>query len=346
MLFQCLTGQNLSTICNLTSDFSRADGYTSGETNVLITRGSKPRRGPNRSEMDLTFAGNGPRESDDLRDDFSSPFGLYLIAEELCRRARTFAASHALLVGFSHHNRSRSDGGLGFRSPGESCLKNWKGWLPDDVPQRVDSRRLRRTFLELHQRPVAQTKETLADTYLLRDPGALEDNQHVVGRVLSSEVDRIQIAAVASVITDEDICDAATDSLLVAAKFGITEEQLQMTLDGRLDTVATACIDNADGPYTLPGKPCTASFLLCLGCPNARSEPRHIPIQALLYQRISERRMELSNDEWDQTYGSAAEQLEDLLRQQGVVPAEAAALATVQDSELIEALLDGKLDLL
>ncbi|MFN3925354.1 MAG: hypothetical protein ACK4K6_17175, partial [Pseudarthrobacter sp.] len=51
VLFQCLTGQNLSTICNLTTRYSRADGDWQGETKVLITRGSKPRRGPRKAEM-------------------------------------------------------------------------------------------------------------------------------------------------------------------------------------------------------------------------------------------------------------------------------------------------------
>ena len=55
VLFQCLTGQNLSTICNLTTRYSRADGTSQGETKVLITRGSKPQHRPRKAEMDFSL---------------------------------------------------------------------------------------------------------------------------------------------------------------------------------------------------------------------------------------------------------------------------------------------------
>ncbi|WP_235564488.1 hypothetical protein [Arthrobacter sp. Soil762] len=320
VLFQCLTGENLTTICNLTARYSRADASLDGETPVLITRGSKARRGPNKAEMDLAFtaipewiqASEGNGES----DDYASAFGLYMIAEKLCRRAREFASSNALLVGHSPHRLDTSVNGTGFRPVPHNCMARWEGWTDSDGnPQLVDSRRLRRTFLELHQRPVAQTTDTLANTYLLRDPGSLAANQEVVQHVLEGEVERIQTETVAAVLTKHDIAQAVADVEGVAKRFGITGEKLQSILEGRLDTVATACVDNEHGLVTEPGQPCTASLLLCLGCPNARSEPRHIPIQALMRQQIERRREELTPDRWKQLYGTATEQLDDLLKQ-------------------------------
>lgn len=350
VLFQCLTGENVSTICNLTARYSRADASVDGETPVLITRGSKPRRGPDKAEMDLAFTAIPEwiqaSESKGESDDYASAFGLYMIAEKLCRRAREFASSNALLVGHSPHRLETSVNGTGFRPVPHNCTRRWEGWTDSDGnPLLVDSRRLRRTFLELHQRPVAQTTDTLANTYLLRDAGSLAANQEVVQHVLEGEVERIQTATVAAVLTEHDVAQAAADNEGVARRFGITGEKLQSVLEGRFDTVATACVDNEHGPVTEPGQPCTASFLLCLGCPNARSEPRHIPVQALMRQQIERRREELTPDSWKQLYGTAAEQLDDLLKQQRADVAAAASQAMDEDSTLIEALLDGRLDL-
>lgn len=351
VLFQCLTGQNLSTICNLTTGYSRADGAAQGETKVLITRGSKPRRGPRKAEMDISLtsipAWIEPRQFEEEKDDYSSPFGLYMIAEELSRRARRFASTDALLVGYWNQQRGNTTKGLGFRQVTDTnCTSLWKGWTDEDGQrQRVDSKRLRRTFLELHQRPVAHTAETLADAYLSRDAGSLAANQRVVQDVLEAEVERITSGRIALALTTSDVDQATIDANGVAQRFGIPVEKLRPLLEGRLDTVATSCIDNKNGPVTEPGKPCTASFLLCLGCANARSEPRQIPIQALLRQRLEALRDELPPQRWQQLYGTAVEQLDDLLKQQRVDVEAAASRATSEDAALVEALLGGRLDL-
>ncbi|NSX37714.1 hypothetical protein HTS88_15100 [Pseudarthrobacter oxydans] len=287
-----------------------------------------------------------PRPTEDEKDDYVSPFGLYMIAEELCRRARQLASTDALLVGHWNQQRASTTNGLGFRQVTDtSCTSLWKGWTEDGKQQRVDSKRLRRTFLELHQRPVAHTADTLADTYLSRDAGSLDANQRVVQRVLETEVERITSERAALALTQRDVEQAATDANGVAQRFGIPVEKLRPLLDGRLETVATSCIDNRNGPITEPGKPCTASFLLCLGCANARSEPRQVPIQALLRQRLETLRDELPPQRWQQLYGTAAEQLDDLLQQQRAGIAAAASRATDEDAALVDALLGGRLDL-
>ncbi len=47
--------------------------------------------------------------------------------------------------------------------------------------------------------------------------------------------------------------------------------------DGVLDTATGACLDFTHSPYTPDGQACTASFLMCLACPNAIATPAHLP---------------------------------------------------------------------
>lgn len=347
VLFQCLTGQNISTIARLTTSYSRADGSTPGDTRTLITRAHKPRRGTYAAEMDLPLTAvpeweTGPAPEG---DDYASAFGLYMIAQSFCRRARLFTECDALLVFHSFTGCKTTNNGLGFRQLQDDALVHWRGFTDEHGNREtVNSRRLRRTYLELRQRPVAHTSAVLANNYLSKDPGTLAQNQAVVGRVLEGEVNRIRAAHRAMVRSDIEEA-RSHGSGAVATRFGITVDKLDDVLAGRLDTVATACVDNHNSPFTTAGQECTASFLLCLGCPCSRSEPRHIPIQALLLERIQKRQDSLGPHEWQRVYGRVSAQLDDLLRQQRTDPADAAAKATAEDADLVEALLDGRLDL-
>ena len=82
-----------------------------------------------------------------------------------------------------------------------------------------------------------------------------------------------------------------------------------------------------------------------MACPCARSEPRHIPVQALLRMRIEARKDELMPEQWDRKYGTALERLDDVLAQQRADVNLDAAKATTEDAILVEELLDGRLDL-
>ncbi len=46
---------------------------------------------------------------------------------------------------------------------------------------------------------------------------------------------------------------------------------------GTLDTATGACIDFTHSPFTPHGHACTASFLMCLACPNAIATRAHLP---------------------------------------------------------------------
>jgi len=342
ILMMCMTGLNASTVLGMTAEHSVSTAP--GELPALVTRGSKPRRGPLRSEMDLTLsAGRKPLVD---RDDYGSAHGVYEIALELGRDAREYLEHPDLIVYHSFSYRLGTPGSLGYRTPAVGLFGPLEGFQDGNgLSQRVDSRRLRRTFLELHQRPVAQASATLASVYLVRDRTSLSSYQDVVAGALKGEVERIRVENLGRTLSDED-CHAALDNpAQVAERFGVTEEILGKVLAGRLDTVGSACVDNEHSPYSEQGRPCTASFLLCLTCPCSRSEPRHVPVQALMLTELRARRTEITPSEWDRRFASAAARLEDVLQLQRADVQAEAGRASAEDARLVRALLENELEI-
>ncbi|WP_172512100.1 hypothetical protein [Glutamicibacter mishrai] len=340
VLLICVSGQNLSTVCGLTADHFRADDQETEEP-LIMTRASKPRRGRHGAEMDLAMAPN--RVPALGRDDYSSAAGVYRVAHELCARVREIAKTSSLLVFYSSNVGS---GAPEIRELPTTAIANWRGRLPDGtVLSRVNTRRLRLTHIQRHQRPVAHSVTTAAKEYLSKDAEALPGYQKVVGDVLNTEVNRIQTGHSILTLTDEEVTEASRNPAPIAEKLGTTEEQLHFLLQGRLDTVATACVDHTNSPYGNAGSPCSASFLLCLGCPNARSEPRHLPIQAAMLASIKRRRPEMTDEEWAGRFSTAHHQLNDLLNRQGAGQSAATPAVSSQEQELIDLVLDGGLEL-
>lgn len=73
---------------------------------------------------------------------------------------------------------------------------------------RVDSRRLRMSWLERHQQPVAHTERTLANEYLARNRGNLAEYQKVVADVLEEQLAGARAAQVMRVLTAADVAEA------------------------------------------------------------------------------------------------------------------------------------------
>jgi hypothetical protein len=210
----------------------------------------------------------------------------------------------------------------------------------------VDSRRLRLTWLETHQRPVAQTEQTLANEYLARNRGNLTEYQKVVADVLDQQVARARETAPIPVLSEQDIQQARVDPTGVAARHGISEATLAELLEGRLDTVLAGCVDNLHSPHSPTGQPCRASFLLCLSCPCARATPAHLSVQVLVHDALLARRAELTPLRWAQRFVEPATRLADLLDHHppGAI-ADARAAATDADHALVERFLTRGLDL-
>lgn len=126
---------------------------------------------------------------------------------------------------------------------------------------------------------------------------------------------------------------------------GLSDETARAVRSGRLDTAATACLDFTHSPFTSDGDPCTASFLLCLACPNAVATPAHLPRLILLDEAL-DNLASVDPARFDARYREHRDRLEHLL-ESSTTPAERATArdeATDGDRAVIERLLRRDLD--
>lgn len=289
-----------------------------------------------------------------VRDDLTTPFGVYSLLVELGESARGRVGTDRLFAYYS----PKGNNGRGFRHglPGR-ILQHWgkQAGLDSDtthpdtgqpVPLHVDGRRLRLTWLEIHQRPVAHTEQTLANEYLARNRGNLADYQKVVADVLDQQVAHARAAAPIPVLSEEDLHQARTDPGAVAARHGLDEATLGELIAGRLDTALAGCTDNLHSPHAPAGQPCSASFLLCLSCPCARATPAHLPVQVLTRDALLAKRDDMTPLRWAQRFAEPTTRLNDLLDHHSPAAlADARTAATDTDRDLVERFLTRGLDL-
>lgn len=353
VLLICLTGHNFSTIGGATIRHHRPDGHAGGPATAIITL-VKPRRGSRDAEMtiplrDVTPDGAAPAE----RDDLTTPFGAYQVLLELSESSRRQAGTDNLFVYYTCKGHRCFRAGLP-----KQVLQLWsyRVRLTSDETDsdtgeptylHVDGRRLRLTWLETHQRPVAHTEQTLANEYLARNRGNLTEYQKIVADVLDQQVTRARQAASIPVLSEQDVHQARVDPAAVAARHGINQATLGELLDGRLDTVLAGCTDNLHSPHAPAGQPCRASFLLCLSCPCARATPAHLPVQVLLvHDALTARRAEMTPLSWAQRFAEPVTRLADLLNHHtSAVVGDARAAATDADHAVVERFLTRGLDL-
>ncbi len=356
VLLVALTGQNRATILNAPAVHHRADGYAGGPATAVVEL-DKPRRGRHR-HMDFALvdlpdwvpAPADPGEA--TREDLRTPFGEYMLLHDLAGPARRRMRSDKLIAWWAVRG-----GGVGrsFRT-GLTAVQvaNWagrQGLLADPptdgspaAPLGVTLQRLRLTYLELHQRPVAHTEQTLANEYLARNRGNLGEYQRVVAAALAQEVAKAKTRDRIGALSAADIAEAREHPARVAARHGMDTATLERLLAGKLDTVLGGCIDNT-GPHD-PGQPCRASFMLCLSCPCARATPQHLPTQVLVHDELAARRAAMTPLRWTQRFAGPQAQLADLLDRAGPV-AVADARQAITDSEraLVDRFLRRELDL-
>lgn len=360
LLLTVMTGQNKSVIMKTTAAHHRADGHT-GQPATAILDAVKPRRG-RRAYMNLVLEQvpdwiSIPARPDELttRDELHTPFGVYSLLVELTSRSRHLADTEELFVGF--HGAGGAGVGRGIRliNPDQ-----WFGpWahshdLRSDVtdsqgerlPLQVEMARTRLTYLELHQKPVAHSEETLVKDYLSRDRGNLAAYQAVVAKTLAEEVGKARAGSVIATLSPADLANVAADPGAVAAEHGIEVTTLKRLVARELDTVMAGCVDDGTGPYSRSGNSCQASFMQCLSCPCARALPHHLPIQVLVHDRLEARKDEMTLLSWTQRYGLPHAQLVDLLdRHDKVDVSDARAEITDDEQALVERFLHGELDI-
>lgn len=353
VLLICLTGQNLSTLDTATVAHLRPDGHAGQVASAMVDL-VKPRRGSRSAHMSVAWSDSTP-DGAPSRDQLDTPFGVYTLLVDLAAAARARLGTHRLLAFYWPHG---GPNGRGFRAG----LPTQAIWLwsrsganlfcdppPGDTgegpPLYLDARRLRLTFLELYQRPVAHTERTLVNEYLARNRGNITEYQQVVATVLEQQVEAARATRPLRTLSPAETALAATDPAAVAATHDMPAETVGELVEGRLDTVLAGCVDHLHGPHTEAGKPCTASFLLCLSCPCARATPAHLPVQVLVHDELHARRARMTPLAWAQRYAAPATQLGELLAQYSpAAVADARAQATAEQRDLVERFLARELD--
>ncbi|MGW2539492.1 hypothetical protein ACWC5I_01105 [Kitasatospora sp. NPDC001574] len=361
VLLAAMTGENPKVVLRTPAVHHRADGYT-GQVGTAIVDLNKRRRG-SRAHMSLALTEipnwisvPGDPENLSSRDMLHTPFGVYLLLHELTSRSRELAGGQLLLVGYAATGGRGAGRGLRPLGTENNRIRLWADrhglkadQLDEDgnpVPLRLTLDLLRLTYLELNQKPVAHTEQTLVDDYLGRNRGNLAEYQKVVAATLDDEVAKARVRGAIRLLTAEDVERARTDPQAVAAQYAVDATILQRMIAGELDTVMNACADNTGGHHAPVGQPCRASFMQCLECPCARALPRHLPVQVLVHDRLAERRSQVTPLQWAQRFAGPHAQLADILGQHGDVAADDARRdATDADRSLVERFLNRELDL-
>lgn len=344
----CLTGHNLSSVQNLPARYHRPDG-DAGASRTVVVDVVKPRRGPQHAHMSVALHEPARSRSRD-RLDLSSPFSVYDAIRDITEPARARAGSDLLFVYFTPKRGAKFRPGLR-----DNIIAEWGravGLVGDNVdnegravPLGLDSRRLRMTWLERHQQPVAHTEQTLANDYLARNRGNLAEYQQIVATTLNEQVAAARSSVRVRALTSGQVDNAATNPEAVAAETDLDRSVVTDLVEGRLDTVLTGCVDNLHSPYTDHGQPCRASFLLCLSCPCARVTPAHLPIIAETHDVLSRKVTETTPLRWAQRYAGPVAQLADVMHQYPDTIVDAARMAiTDAQRDLVERLLNHGLD--
>jgi hypothetical protein len=358
VLMGVLTGENPSVIMSMPAAHHRADGHT-GHVGTAIVAGHKPRR-DRHQHMSLALSQvpdwiSAPADPQRLsaRDELYTAFGLYVLLLELTAGSRELIGSRNLLVrqaqrrpGLPRLSDTMTENLIQWWVRAHELVADKADVEGQPVPLRVTLGIIRLTYLELHQRPVAHSQQTLANTYLARNRGNLAEYQQVVADALMEEAAKAKARGVMASFSEEDLRRAQEEPEQVAAARGVDATTLRRMIDGELDTVMNACADHTGSPHAPPGQPCRASFMQCLDCPCARALPRHLPVQVLVHDRIAERRAQLPALQWAQRFAAPHAQLADLLDQHSEAAVDdARAAVTDDDRALVARFLDRELDL-
>ncbi|MFD7627547.1 hypothetical protein ACFV7Q_16160 [Streptomyces sp. NPDC059851] len=365
VLLTVMTGENAGVILNTPAAHHRADGHAGGTATAIVGL-RKPRRG-RRAHMSLALSQipdwiSVPDSVGEVsaRDELHTPFGLYALLHELTAGSRALAGGNRLMIGyFASGGRGT---GRGIRPLEQAhfsfnALARRHGLLNDPevgedgreleaTPMALRLDRLRMTFIELHQKPVAHTERTAATAYLARNRGNVAEYRRVVADALEAEVAKARTRGLVTSLSAEDIRRAAADPEAVAAEHGLDVATLRRMLAGQLDTVLAACSDHTGGPHAPAGQPCPASFLLCLSCECARALPHHLTLQVLIHDRLAERRLQMDALDWARRFAGPHAQLADLLaRHDGAVVADARGRIGAGEEALAARFLGRELDL-
>jgi hypothetical protein len=361
-LLAVMTGHNPKAVIDTPAAHHRADGDREGAGMAIVDM-RKLRRG-HRAYMSLALAEvpdwiSIPDKPEPIsaRDELHAPFGLYALLHELTARSRALQGGNRLLIGYCLKGGtvgrglrplSRKQYPVAVADLGRShkLMADAPDADGNPVPLHVELSRLRLTYIELHQKPVAHTEVTAATHYLARNRGNITQYRRVVADTLNSEAAKARARGSLTTMAAREVERARSDPEAVAAEYDLDPVILKRMLAGELDTIMASCINNTGGPHAPPGHPCTASFMLCLDCECARALPRHLPAQVLVHDALTQGREQINALQWAQRFALPHAQLTDLLSQHDQADlADARRDATHADRAVVDRFLRRELDL-
>lgn len=190
----------------------------------------------------------------------------------------------------------------------------------------VSLRRLRRTVQVLIRKEPSQNSQQVHDTvYMLRDPASQHDAGETIARGLTDAAEHAHLVGAMRLVLGTDaqtLVELSDDPAVTAA-----------IARGDLDTATAACTDFTHSPHNDPGRPCTASFLLCLACPNAVATRRHLPRLVHLYDGLDELHAVLDTAVWDRHWQKHFARISVLLETHTTAAERSAARARITDSD-------------
>lgn len=357
LLLTAMTGENYGTVAKWPVAHYRPDGGDE-RYGIALLEQTKARRGPEREHMvrplehlpEALAAVYGTSEDDHRL--FRSPLRVYLLLLDLTETARRLSGSGSPFCGFTAHPGPHGDfwceGAPAFR------LKRWaaRHGFPDrdtgptaqGVPP-IEVGRLRQSMTERRRRPVSHSRDTMNDTYLRRSRAVAEESRVVVADALRAEVDKARGKQAIPVFSQAFVELAHCDPQQAAIEAGLDPQVLKSLVTGEQDTVLAGCVDNLAGPHDEPGQPCTASFMACLDCVNARALPRHLPVQIAAREHLTALRSNLDPPAWKARYDRRLTQLDEIVGHYTPAEREAARGAvTARERALVEQLVDGRWD--
>ena len=279
MLFVLEGGYNDSTLKAMTVGNYRADDRES-DPPVEVREHDKPRRGSRRFF------------SETLMGDLQK---LHELAEWITQPGRDARAAlgnptDALWVETSAIGGSKHPTGRFLTNWSKGTTKRARRWseqtgVTDNTGGHPQMRRLRRTHLVTHDKPMGNTQATLNDEYLVPDPRTREHARDTIPRVQGRIVRRARMRVLSHA---EAAATPRSD-----------------------DTGVVACSDILHSPFAEPGELCPVSLRMCFECPNAYIAPHHLPRVTTYMSELKAVTGHLSDEEWQNVHGDTYAQLQD-----------------------------------